>query len=166
MNLIENMTNTLDNVEDLQHKYARVGLSPYIRTLFARTKARKAYKDRKEGAISQNVIDAVTNCINNRWLLNILYEPGPEEDIKPGRRWVEVYTYGLSKFTGNHLIRIFQYKGVTQTDQGWKLFRLDRCRSTAVSTKSFNKPRILFNPDGDADMSTIFLQVQFPNAQS
>lgn len=121
---------------------------------------RKVYKDRKEGPILANTEIAIVNSIKNRWLLNIFYE-GDEEN-SPGRRWIEPYCYGLNKFTGNHVLRAWQYQGTTTTEiPGWKLFRADRCRGTApLTSKRFNKPRILYNPN-DEDMSSIIIAAEF-----
>ena len=133
-----------------------------IQAYFARIKAPKLYKDRKEGPILPNTITAITNSITNRWLINLFYEGSFE--ISPGRRWVEIYTYGLHRTTFNHVIRAWQYQGTTLSiEPAWKLFRLDRIRSTApLTTKVFNKPRFLFNPD-DEDMSLIIQVVKFPD---
>jgi predicted DNA-binding transcriptional regulator YafY len=134
-----------------------------IQAYFARLKARKLHKDRKEGPISAGTITAIQNSITNRWLLNINYEGS--EEISPGRRWIESYTYGIHKTTFNRVLRAWEYQGTTLTEvPGWKLFRLDRIRGTApLTSKKFNKPRLLFNPD-DEDMSVIIQAVTFPNA--
>lgn len=149
----------MENLQDLRQKYARVGVSDYVSLLFAK---RAAHRERKEGPILGNVPIAITNCITNRWLLNIYYQG--DKELSPGRRWIECYVWGLNKFTSNNVLRAWQLSGVTTTDQpGWKLFRLDRIRNTAVlSSKTFNKPRILYNPF-DEDMSTIFMSVTFPD---
>lgn len=164
MNPIENIVNTVYNEEELKQKYARVGLSPYITALFARSKIKKPYMNRKEGPILANVETAILNSIKFRWLLNVSYVGFDEFGNSPGRRWVECYTYGLHKTTLNHLVRCWQYKGVTTSEiPGWKLFRLDRIRGVAVlSSKTFNTPRFLFNPF-DEDMGSIISVVKFPD---
>lgn len=138
--------------------------NPYLQVSLASKP--KLYKNRLEGPILPFVITAVTNCINHRYLLNFFYEGSLE--AAPGYRWAEVYVYGRSKFTLNHLIRAYQYKGTTESIvEEWKTFRMDRIRSTAVlTTKTFNKPRPLYNDEGDGLMGSIILQVNFDDIQA
>lgn len=122
----------------------------------------KNYKDRKEGPIFPQTKEAIKNCIEHRWLLNMYYE-GDSENA-PGRRWVEPYVWGNSKHTQNELLRVWQYRGTTTSiARGWKTFRLDRIRNTApLTSKTFDRPRPKYNPNGDKLMSGVKMQVEFP----
>lgn len=119
-------------------------------------------KQQKEGPVSAATIQAIQNSIGNRWPLYMFYI-GDAEHV-PGYRWVEPYTYGLSKFTNNQLLRAYQYKGVsTGITEGFKTFRLDRIRNTApLTSKHFDTPRPLWSGGGDLLMSSVFLDVTFP----
>jgi hypothetical protein len=145
----------------------KVNKTDLIRTYFAGIRKKSYAKNRKEGPILANTEIAIVNSIKNRWLLNIYYDGLEEGPGGPGRRWIEPYVYGLSKFTGNHLLRAWQYQGATLSIvPGWKLFRADLIRGTApLTSKTFNKPRILYNPD-DEDMSSIIIAVSFPDIPS
>jgi predicted DNA-binding transcriptional regulator YafY len=121
-------------------------------------------KESIEGPIRPQTIEAITNCINNRWRLNFSYIG--DKETSPGRRWIEPYCYGISKFTGNTLLRGFVYQGtsVSNHEPMWRTFRLDRILSTAVLSKTpFNRPQPDFNPNGDGLLSAIILMIQFPD---
>lgn len=92
-----------------------------------------------------------------------------DETIKAGERDIEPYVLGLSK-TGNPILRAYQYRGVTDTEQpGWKTFRLDKIRDwsdmndmpfrTPISDRVRNIPK--YNPRGDRSMITIYKQAKF-----
>jgi hypothetical protein len=134
---------------------------PSLEYTYALLAKPKDYLGRIQGNILPNSITAVTNCINNRWLLYVLYQ-GDRENVG-GPRWIECYVLGKNKYTGNLMVRCWQYKGKTTTDiPKWATFRLDRIRSTAVlTTKTFDKPRPFYNPD-DLNMSEIVAAVTFP----
>jgi hypothetical protein len=123
----------------------------------------KLYKNRLQGPILPNTKIAIRNAIANRWLLRVSYE-GDNQNA-PGSRYVEPYVWGLSRYTGNDLLRVYQYAGDTTTImEGWKTFRLDRIRATnPLTTKKFNKARPLYNYTGDLDFNIIIAQVSFDN---
>ena len=78
-----------------------------------------------------------------------------------GRRWVQMYCYGVSK-AGNDVVRVDQVGGDTKTIQpGWKLFRVDRMNNLRVLGGDFDEPKPLFNPNGDKDMIKIYYITQF-----
>lgn len=119
-------------------------------------------KDRKQGHIRPQVKEAIKNCIENRWLLQFYYEG--DKETAPGSRYAEVYLWGDRKGTGTEQIRAWQYAGKTTSwNPGWATFRLDRIKNTApITTKTFDKPRPLYNPD-DKHMSGIKMRVSFDN---
>jgi hypothetical protein len=142
-------------------------LLPILRELI--TEAQPRASGKKEGPIRSNVKIAIKNSIEHRWLLNINYEGDAEND--PGYRWVEPCVWGNSKYTGNELLRAWQYRGTTVGSsgyskthpRGWRTFRLDRIAGTApLTSHTFDKPRPDYNPDGDKLMSGVKMQVQFP----
>lgn len=122
----------------------------------------KLHKSSKEGPIRPATKEALKNSIENRWLLNIYYE-GDEEN-SPGYRWIEPFVWGIHHTSGNNVLRAWQYRGQTLTPDNfpyWRMFRLDRIRSTAPLTNAvFNKPRPEYNPD-DKQMSKIIERVNF-----
>ena len=92
-----------------------------------------------------------------------------DETLRPGERYIEPYVLGLSK-AGNPILRAYQYKGVTDTEQpGWKTFRLDRMADwdetnerpfdTPISDRVRNIPK--YNPNGDKSMISIYKQAKF-----
>jgi len=85
-----------------------------------------------------------------------------DSEVSAGKRYIEIFTYGKSRFTGNELIRAYQISGTSTTDvEGFKLFRLDRIRATTPLTTKHFKNRPLFTPGSDADLSIIIAQVEF-----
>jgi hypothetical protein len=92
-----------------------------------------------------------------------------DETIKAGERDIEPYVLGLSK-AGNPILRAYQYRGVTDTEQpGWKTFLLDKIRDwsdmndmpfrTPISDRVRGIPK--YNPNGDRSMITIYKQAKF-----
>ena len=78
-----------------------------------------------------------------------------------GRRWIQMYCYGVSK-AGNDVVRVYQVGGDTKTIQpGWKLFRVDRMQNLRTLGGTFNEAKPLFNPTGDKDMIKIYNITQF-----
>ena len=132
---------------------------PGYGVLLAKTKRLKEYRDRKEGPILPTVMTAVRNCILNHWPLYITYEAEEEDSLF--KRWCLPFVWGISKFTGNNLVRAYVYKGKTQTFYGWKTLRMDRIRNTAVLSTQHFLPKPLYNPFGDEDFSEIILQAKF-----
>ena len=127
----------------------------------------------KEGPIRANVKIAIKNAIENRWLLNIYYE-GDQEN-QPGYRWIEPYVWGNNVYSGNEVLRAWQYKeynGRISTTvpsstysknypDGWRMFRLDRIKSTAPLTNAhFDVPRDKYH-EHDKLMSGIKMAVNF-----
>jgi len=92
-----------------------------------------------------------------------------DETIQAGERDIEPYVLGLSK-KGNPILRAYQYRGVTDTEQpGWKTFLLDKVRdwsdlnvtpfTSPISDRVRNIPK--YNPNGDKSMITIYKQAKF-----
>ena len=109
----------------------------------------------------------VERAITNHDRVRIYY--GGDEVEAEGERFIEPYVLGLSK-AGNPILRAYQYKGVTDTEQpGWKTFRLDRMLdwdetnefpfNTPISDRVRNIPK--YNPNGDRSMITIYKQAKF-----
>ena len=116
-----------------------------------------------EAAYRSEVERAITN--HNRVRINY----GGDEVEAPGERFIEPYVLGLS-LAGNPILRAYQYKGVTDTEQpGWKTFRLDRILDwdetgelpfrTPIPDRVRNIPK--YNPRGDRSMITIYKQARF-----
>jgi len=90
-----------------------------------------------------------------------VYYDDQEDPGGKGRRWIEIYGYGVSK-AGNDIIRIYQIGGDTKTIQpGWKTFRTDRMGGLRKLSGEFTEPRPLFNPSGDKDMIKIYKLIDF-----
>lgn len=109
----------------------------------------------------------VERSIANHRRVRIYY--GGDEVETQGERFIEPYVLGLS-LAGNPILRAYQYKGVTDTEQpGWKTFRLDRIMdwdetgefpfNTPISDRVRNIPK--YNPRGDRSMITIYKQARF-----
>ena len=119
------------------------------------------HKDRIEGPISKSTTTAILNAIEGHFLLTIYYIGDKQE--KAGWRTVEPYCYGLNRFTQNHVLRAYQESGPSFSGRTpyWRMFRLDRIFNIALSTKTFDKPKPLWNPTGDLGMSTILAIITF-----
>jgi predicted DNA-binding transcriptional regulator YafY len=72
-------------------------------------------------------------------------------DYEPGRRLVEPHALGVSS-EGNMLLRAYQTEGASASGEhvNWKLFRVDRIRTVALSSIKFSGPRPLYNPNDSA----------------
>ena len=92
-----------------------------------------------------------------------LYYDDNEDPGGKGRRWIQMYCYGVS-LAGNDVVRVYQVGGDTKTiEPGWKLFRVDRMNNLRVLSGEFDEPKPLFNPNGDKDMIKIYNITQFQN---
>lgn len=106
-------------------------------------------------------VDSITDAIKNKYQVVINYEGDPSHGIAPGKRVVEIYTYGLSK-AGNPCFRAYQPYGDTVTEvPEWKLFRVDRVVSWEPTHKKILRPAPKFNPNGDGSMSQVFTIADF-----
>ena len=116
-----------------------------------------------EAAYRSEVERAITNHQRVR-----IYYGGDEVEVE-GERFIEPYVLGLS-LAGNPILRAYQYKGATNTEQpGWKTFRLDRIMdwdetgehpfNTPISDRITNIPK--YNSRGDKSMITIYKQAKF-----
>ena len=110
---------------------------------------RRERKDRKTG-----------DTIKYYNIAEVFYDDGEDPGGK-GRRWIEIYGYGVSK-AGNDIIRVYQIGGDTKTiEPGWKTFRSDRMNGLRKLAGEFTTPRPLFRPDGDKDMIRIYKIIKF-----
>jgi len=83
-------------------------------------------------------------------------------------RYLEAYVLGTSK-AGNPIVRAYQYAGDTNTEVGWKTFRLDRIVDwEEMNERPFTNPisdRISgipkYNRFGDGSMIRINKQAKF-----
>lgn len=83
-------------------------------------------------------------------------------------RYLESYVLGISK-AGNPMVRAYQYAGDTNTEIGWKTFRLDRIMdweemnerpfTTPISDRVSGIPK--YNKLGDRSMIRINKQARF-----
>jgi hypothetical protein len=97
----------------------------------------------------------IMDCMVDRRIAEVYYDDDEDPGGK-GKRWIEVYCYGVSK-AGNDVVRVYQVGGDTKTMQpGWKLFRVDRMDALKKLGGTFSEPRPLFNPTGDKDMTKIY----------
>lgn len=102
----------------------------------------------------------IMNGMSKRRIMELNYDDEEDPGGK-GRRWVQMYCYGVSK-AGNDVVRVYQVGGDTKTIQpGWKLFRVDRMQNLRTLGGSFNEAKPLFNPTGDKDMIKIYNITQF-----
>jgi predicted DNA-binding transcriptional regulator YafY len=114
-----------------------------------------------EAASDTEVSDAIVK--HNR--VKIRYE---EPDGRYSTRYLESYVLGLSK-AGNPIVRAYQYAGDTNTEIGWKTFRLDRIMDwEEMNERPFTNPisdRISgipkYNRFGDRSMISINKQARF-----
>lgn len=102
----------------------------------------------------------IMNGMTKRRIMELNYDDEEDPGGK-GRRWVQMYCYGVSK-AGNDVVRVYQVGGDTKTIQpGWKLFRVDRMQNLRTLGGTFNEAKPLFNPTGDKDMIKIYNITQF-----
>ena len=102
----------------------------------------------------------IMNGMSKRRIMELNYDDEEDPGGK-GRRWIQIYCYGVSK-AGNDVIRVYQVGGDTKTIQpGWKLFRVDRMQNLRTLGGTFNEAKPLFNPTGDKDMIKIYNITQF-----
>jgi hypothetical protein len=121
------------------------------------------YKNRLEGPIFPFVTEAVIKSIKNKTRLYVWY--AGDSEVLPGPRWVECYVYGLNKFTKNHCVRVWVYKGITKTEiPQWKSLRMDRIRRVAVTNSKITKAPLNYNTSGDRLFSIIFNSAVFPKS--
>jgi hypothetical protein len=102
----------------------------------------------------------IMDCMNGKRIAEVYYDDDEDPGGK-GKRWVEIYCYGVSK-AGNDVVRVYQVGGDTKTIQpGWKMFRVDRMDALKKLSGDFKEPRSLFNPSGDKDMIKIYNILNF-----
>tara|TARA_B100000963_G_scaffold258259_1_gene226651 strand:+ start:4048 stop:4416 length:369 start_codon:yes stop_codon:yes gene_type:complete len=102
----------------------------------------------------------IMNGMSKRRIMELNYDDEEDPGGK-GRRWIQMYCYGVSK-AGNDVVRVYQVGGDTKTIQpGWKLFRVDRMQNLRTLGGTFNEAKPLFNPTGDKDMIKIYNITQF-----
>ena len=102
----------------------------------------------------------IMNALRKRRIIELNYDDEEDPGGK-GRRWVQMYCYGVSK-AGNDVVRVYQVGGDTKTIQpGWKLFRTDRMENMRVLGGTFDEAKPLFNPTGDKDMIKIYYITKF-----
>ena len=102
----------------------------------------------------------IMNALRKRRIIELNYDDEEDPGGK-GRRWVQMYCYGVSK-AGNDVVRVYQVGGDTKTIQpGWKLFRTDRMENMRTLSGTFDEAKPLFNPTGDKDMIKIYYITKF-----
>ena len=102
----------------------------------------------------------IMDCMNGKRIAEVYYDDDEDPGGK-GKRWIEIYCYGVSK-AGNDVVRVYQVGGDTKTIQpGWKMFRVDRMDALKKLGGTFSEPRPLFNPTGDKDMIKIYNILNF-----
>lgn len=120
-----------------------------------------------EGLILENVSqDKIIAAIDDKVMANIMYVD--KEGEPPTKRYVQIYTLGVSK-AGNRVIRAYQIGGGTTTVKpAWKMFRLDRMTDIQLTNMRWYKPIEMhggnapaFNQSGDADMTSVIRTVTF-----
>lgn len=107
----------------------------------------------------------VSDAIVKHDRVKIRYE---EPDGTISTRYLESYVLGNSKLN-NPIVRAYQYAGDTNTEVGWKTFRLDKIVDWEVlNEKPFTNPisnRVSgipkYNQSGDKSMITIYKQAKF-----
>lgn len=102
----------------------------------------------------------IMDCMDGKRIAEVYYDDEEDPGGK-GKRWIEIYCYGVSK-AGNDVVRVYQVGGDTKTIQpGWKMFRVDRMDALKKLSGDFKEPRPLFNPNGDKDMIKIYNILNF-----
>lgn len=102
----------------------------------------------------------IMDGMSKRRIMELNYDDEEDPGGK-GRRWIQMYCYGVSK-AGNDVVRVYQVGGDTKTIQpGWKLFRVDRIKNLKKLGGTFDEAKPLFNPTGDKDMIKIYNITQF-----
>ena len=97
----------------------------------------------------------IMDCMSLKRIAEVYYDDDEDPGGK-GKRWVEIYCYGVSK-AGNDVVIVYQVGGDTNTIQpGQKLFRVDRMDALKKLSGTFSEPRPLFNSTGDKDMIKIY----------
>ena len=82
----------------------------------------------------------IMHALQNHRIVELSYDDDEDPGGK-GRRWVQMYCYGVSK-AGNDVVRVYQVGGDTKTIQpGWKLFRVDRMNNLRVLGGEFDEPK-------------------------
>lgn len=98
-------------------------------------------------------------------LIRFEYNPVDTEEGLPGRRVVEPYVLGRSKYTGNLLLRAWVLPvspSASNTVPRWRTFRVDRISDLLrLPQRYFFEPEFLYNPSGDGLMSSIIKQARF-----
>lgn len=109
--------------------------------------------------------DKVKKSIEQRQR-TIIYYNGPDEGGK-GLREIEPVCLGTSK-AGNPVVRAWEIRGASASASrgelplpSWRLFRLDRITTYALTNDFFNTPRPDFNFVGDRSMSSVQLVAEF-----
>ena len=82
----------------------------------------------------QHVVAVLTAAIQNRRVIQIVYEPGP--------RIIEPHALGRST-DGNVLLRAYQVEGASSSGEHehWKLFRIDKVQCAEPTGGTFAGPR-------------------------
>lgn len=109
--------------------------------------------------------DKVEKSIKERQRV-IMYYNGPDEGGK-GLREVEPVCLGTSR-AGNPVVRAWEIRGASASASrgelplpSWRLFRLDRITTYALTGDIFNTPRPDFNFVGDRSMSSVKLIAEY-----
>ena len=109
--------------------------------------------------------DKVSKSIKDRQRV-IMYYNGPDEGGK-GLREVEPVCLGVSR-AGNPVVRAWEIRGASASASrgelplpSWRLFRLDRITTYALTNDFYNIPRPDFNFVGDRSMSSVQLVAEF-----
>lgn len=116
--------------------------------------------------VAQNL---VSYAIRKRHEVSFKYDSGDGDPRgKLERITVQPVAYGTTK-AGNPCFRAYQVHGSSESAEkkegqvpGWRLFLLDKVvpNTWKDSGKTFKEPP-MYNPNGDATMSTIFVQANF-----
>lgn len=94
----------------------------------------------------------ISQAIAERRVLSVVYPPG--------LRLIEPHVLGRSA-NGDPLLRAYQREGASASGEHehWKLFRVDRIVSAALTEISFADPRPLYNRDDKAMKGGIIARV-------
>jgi predicted DNA-binding transcriptional regulator YafY len=125
----------------------------------------KLYNITKSLILEVASIESVIDAIRNKDTL-IIYYDGDEPGGR-GLREIEPVCFGYSK-SGNKVLRAWDIEGAshraylgTKPLPGWRLFRLDKISSIALSGNKFNSPRPNYNPNGDKTMTRVIINAKF-----
>lgn len=119
-----------------------------------------------ESTTKSQIIDYFNKVENGKPAHRIkMYYQG-ENETNPEVRYVYVLAYGLSK-ANNEVLRVYQSHGVTTSEIGWKLFRVDKITGwqetgLPLNLKALDNDSTIpkYNAENDGSLINIYNQIK------